>query len=111
MIKFTLFTVMLFAATVFSYEDNDYRHDSQDLHCPTCTNPACAQIAYLTCLKTNEWNFLKNPTFITALAQLLRDTSPGGDISALPADVAAVVTAITSTVDPCTALKPPPCII
>ena len=104
--KFTLFTVMLFAATVFSYEDND---PSQD--CPRCTNPACAQIAYLTCLKTNEWNFLTNPAFISALALLLRNTSPGGDISQIPTDLTAVVTAITSTADPCAALKPPPCIV
>ena len=88
---------MLFAATVFSQD------------CPT--NPSYAQIAYLTCLKSNEWNFLTNPNFNDALAQLLRDTAPNGSIGQLPADVAAVIAAITSTPNPCDALKPPPCIV
>ena len=87
MMKFTLFAIMLFVASVFSYNEDDY-----------------SDLSYLTCLETYKWNFLKYDPFTNAINTLLTDTSRTsaeiiGDVKKL---VNAVISGLTTTPPECT---------
>jgi hypothetical protein len=90
MMKFSLFAIMLFVASVFSYNEDDYSDH--------------AQLSYLTCLETYKWNFLKYDPFTNAINTLLTDTSRTsaeiiGDVKKL---VNAVISGLTTTPPECT---------